>query len=232
MPSTRSALFRFTHRVGWLSATYRLLIGLALGATAWFLAPPDAGVISRWVAAWDVCAIATLLLIAAAMFTADAASIRKVANREDPSRVLAFGFVVLASLGSLLAVVALLGTMKSLAGGMLARHVSLSAAAVVSSWLLVHTVFTLHYAHIYYDADEARAGADTGGLDFPGNPPEPDYLDFAYFAFTIGMAAQTADVTISGRRQRRTALLHSLISFLFNTAIVALSISALGGLIS
>ena len=226
-----STLFRLTHRVGQLSAKYRLLIGLGLGAAAWFLAPPDAGSISRWVAAWDVCALTTLLLIAAAMFTADAASIRKVANDEDPSRMLAFGFVLVAALASLLAVVALLGTMKSLSGAMLARHVILSAAAVFESWLLVHTVFTLHYAHIYYDADDTHHGVDTGGLDFPGNDPEPDYLDFAYFAFTIGMAAQTADVTIPGKRQRRTTLLHAIIAFGFNTAIVALSISALGSLL-
>ena len=231
MPYAQSALFRYSHRVGQLSAKYRLLIGLGLGTAAWFLAPPDAGTISRWVAAWDVCALVTLLLIAAAMFTADAASIRKVANDEDPSRMLAFGFVLVAALASLLAVVALLGTMKSLSGGILTRHVILSAAAVFESWLLVHTVFTLHYAHIYYDADDTRPGTDTGGLGFPGDPPEPDYLDFAYFAFTIGMAAQTADVTVPGRRQRHTTLLHALISFAFNTAIVALSISALGNLL-
>jgi uncharacterized membrane protein len=103
-------------------------------------------------------------------------------------------------------------------------------AAVAEAWLLVHTIFTLRYAHIFYDND-AAAGGDTGGLEFPGHDPEPDYLDFAYFAFTIGMAAQTADVAIPGRRQRRTALLHSLISFGFNTAIVALSVGAIGGLL-
>jgi uncharacterized membrane protein len=230
-----STFFRLTHHIGRLSAKYRLLIGLGLGAAAWFLAPPDVGAISRWVAAWDVCALATLLLIAAAMFTADAASIREVANDEDPSRMLAFGFVLVAALSSLLAVVALLGTLKTLPAATLARHVFLSAAAVLESWLLVHTVFTLHYAHIYYDTDE-QDGGDTGGLDFPGEDgktpaTEPDYLDFAYFAFTIGMAAQTADVTIPGRRQRRTTLLHAIISFGFNTAIVALSISALGSLL-
>ena len=200
-----------------------------LGAVAWVQAPVGVNLISRWVAAWDVCALATLLLIGAAMVTADAASIRKVANTEDPSRALAFVFVLVAALASLLAVVALLGTIKSLPPGRLAVHIILSAAAVLESWLLVHTVFTLRYAHIYYDS--SNKGGDTGGLDFPGDDPEPDYLDFAYFAFTIGMAAQTADVTIPGKRQRRTTLLHAIISFGFNTAIVALSISALGSLL-
>ena len=230
LPPAPSALFRLIRRVGQLSARYRLLIGVALGAVAWVLAPPDAGLISRWVAAWDVYAASALLLIGAGIFTADADSIRKVANNEDPSRLLSFIFVLVAALASLLAVVALMGTMKTLSGGMLARHIALSIAAVLESWILVHTVFTLHYAHIYYDQDE-RYGGDTGGLEFPGHDPEPDYLDFAYFAFTIGMAAQTADVTIPGRRQRRTTLLHAIISFGFNTAIVALSISALSGLI-
>lgn len=207
-----------------------MLLGLALGGTAWTLAPAGIDAVSRWVAAWDVFAATTLLLISAAIFTADTARIRKVANNEDPSRALAFGFVLVAAGASLLGVVALLGTMKSLTPAALTRHVALSVAAVLESWLLVHTVFTLRYAHIFYDSD-AHHGGDTGGLDFPGREPEPDYLDFAYFAFTIGMAAQTADVVITNKRQRRTTLLHALISFGFNTAIVALSIGALGGLL-
>ena len=137
----------------------------------------------------------------------------------------------MAALASLLGVVALLGTLKTDSAAMQARHVLLSVAAVAESWLLVHTVFTLRYAHIYYDRDNRNPGLDTGGLEFPGGDLAPDYLDFAYFAFTIGMAAQTADVTISGKRQRRTALLHAIVAFSFNTAILALSISALGGLL-
>nr|WP_262895444.1 DUF1345 domain-containing protein [Hymenobacter properus] len=203
---------------------------------AWANTPASPHHISQWVAAWDAFAAATLLLIAAAIFTASTARIREVANDEDPSRALAFVFVLVAALASLLGVVALLRSTKdpnqhiSLATEGMALNVALSMAAVFEAWLLVHTVFTLRYAHIFYDNNEA-AGGDTGGLEFPGQEPEPDYLDFAYFAFTIGMAAQTADVTIPGRRQRRTALLHAFISFSFNTAIVALSISAIGGLL-
>jgi uncharacterized membrane protein len=90
-------------------------------------------------------------------------------------------------------------------------------------------VFTLRYAHAYYDADDD--GSDMGGLDFPGNDPEPDYLDIAYFAFVVGMTAQTADVSISSRTQRRIALLHGLISFVFNTTLVALVISGIAGVL-
>ena len=207
-----------------------MAIGLALATVAWVLAPAGMDTVSRWVAAWDVYAAITLLLIVAAMFTADTERIRKVANAEDLSRMLAFIFVLGAALASLLAVVALLGTMKATGGQMQTWHIVLSIAAVIESWFLVHTVFTLRYAHIYYDTDQ-KTGGDTGGLDIPGPETEPDYLDFAYFAFTLGMTAQTADVAISGRRQRHTALLHALISFSFNTAIIALSISAIGGLL-
>lgn len=91
----------------------------------------------------------------------------------------------------------------------------------------MHTVFTLRYAHIYYDANPD--GSDVGGLDFPGDLREPDYLDMAYFAFVVGMTAQTADVSISGRAQRRLALLHGIISFGFNATLVALVISGISG---
>ena len=212
--------------MGQLSATYRLLVGFALAALAWGLAPAGMDTISRCIGAWDAYAGASLLLIAAAMFTADAATIRKVANTEDPSRALAFGFVLVAALASLLAVVALMNAMDSLSTSMLVQRVALSAGAVLEAWLLVHTVFTLRYAHLYYDTNEAHGG-DTGGLDFPGHDPEPDYLDFAYFAFVVGMTAQTSDVCVSGRPMRRAALLHGIVSYVFNTAVVALSIGVL-----
>jgi uncharacterized membrane protein len=220
----------FLHHLGRLTPVHRLLVGLALGALAWSLTPASLGMLGRLVAAWDAYAVLTLLLIAAAIFTADAAHIRKVATSEDSSRALASAFVLTASLASFLAVLALSRTMHDLPPVETAWRVGLSMGAVVAAWFLVHTVFTLRYAHQYYD-DSGPDGQDARGIDFPGADFEPDYLDFAYFAFTIGMAAQTADVSISGRLPRRTALLHSLISFSFNTAIVALGISALGGLL-
>lgn len=222
----------FFHSLGRLTPAHRLLLGLALGGLTWWLTPASLGTIGRLVAAWDAYAASTLALVVILMATADAAHIRKIATAEDNSRVLASAFLLAASLASFLAVLALSRTMHELSQAEIIGRGVLSIAAVVEAWFIVHSVFTLRYAHQYYD-DEGPGGQDARGIDFPNQPPdfEPDYLDFAYFAFTIGMAAQTADVTISGRLPRRTALLHSLISFSFNTAIVALSISALGGLL-
>jgi uncharacterized membrane protein len=212
-----------------LPSTVRLAVGLAAGAAAWFFSPAALGTVSRLVAAWDAFGVATLLLLWAAIFSADIDRIRVVASKEDLSRSVSFIFVLVAAGASLLAVVALLRTLHSLPPATLAWHIALSIVAVGTAWLLVHTVFTLRYAHAYYDANEE--GSDTGGLDFPGHDPEPDYLDIAYFAFVVGMTAQTADVSISGRTQRRLALLHGLISFIFNTTLVALVISGVAGVL-
>jgi uncharacterized membrane protein len=183
----------------------------------------------RLIIGWDAFGITTLALIWVAIYTADAARIRAVAASEDLSRLLSFVFVLVAAAASLLAVVLLLGTSHGLPPAVLARHIALSGVAVVVSWLLVHTVFTLRYAHQYYDANPD--GSDMGGLEFPGGDKEPNYLDIAYFAFVVGMTAQTADVSISGRPQRRLALLHGLISFAFNTALVALVINGVAGVL-
>ena len=102
----------------------------------------------------------------------------------------------------------------------------LALSAVVLAWLLIHTVFTLRYAHLYHGAKQGQQG-----LQFPGDETCPEYLDFAYFAFVIGMTAQTSDTAITTRRMRVNTLIHGMISFAFNTAVVALSIGVLTTLI-
>ena len=218
-------------RIGRLSSATRVLLGLLAATAAWLWLPtglgPAASTVSRLVAAWDSFGVTLLLLLWAAIFTADADRIRAVAATEDLSRTLSSVFVLVAASASLLGATALLRAIPHLSPAALAQHIALSIVAVGSAWLLVHTVFTLRYAHVYYDANED--GSDVGGLVFPGNDPEPDYLDIAYFAFIIGMTAQTADISISGRTLRRLALLHGLISFVFNTTLVALVISGIAG---
>ncbi|WP_375417206.1 DUF1345 domain-containing protein [uncultured Hymenobacter sp.] len=220
-------LRRFIYWLGRLPALGRLAICVSLGVAASFVPTPGLDLLSRVAAAWDAFAWSLLLLSWAAITTADTGRIRDVATSEDPGRLILFGVVLVGIVASLLAVVVLLGTMHSLGRSAFVAQVSLAIGAVAGAWLLLHTSFTLRYAHLYYDPD---VDGGEGGLQFPGEPNfEPDYLDFAYFAFTIGMAAQTADVAIAGRTLRQLTLLHSVLSFSFNTALVAMSISALGG---
>ena len=110
-------------------------------------------------------------------------------------------------------------------------HIVLSVAAVVLSWTLVHIVFALRYAHVYYhDAHKVKRDDIKGGLIFPdGN--SPDYLDFTYFSFVIGMTCQVSDVQIAAKGMRWLALVHGVISFVFNTAIIAVFVNIVAGLL-
>ena len=220
-----------------LRLPWRLGLGAVAGAGAVFLAPVSLGPLARAVAGWDGFAAISLILILLSMRLADVDDIRRVAASEDFTRSAASFVVIGGALASLVAVVTLLGTLKGLPEKTKALHLSLGIGAVALAWSLVHCVFTLRYAHAYYDTDDQ--GHDYGGLVFPDDTGkdsqdllQPNYLDFAYFSFVIGMTAQTADIGISSRHIRRTALLHSLISFLFNTAIVALTIGTVGGMLN
>lgn len=229
--STRPAVWARVVDVRW-----RLVLAVIAGLGAALLAPAPLGPLARVVIGWVGFAATNLALILLGMWQADTDDIRRVAASEDLPRTLAFALVVGAALVSLGAVVGLLGSLKGISKDLRVLHVGLSIAAVVLAWTLVHLVFTLRYAHAYYDID-AETGQDSGGLVFPddqGQGPRlmPNYLDFAYFAFIIGMTAQTADIGIGSRALRRVSLLHSLIAFVFNTVIVALTIGTIGGLLN
>ncbi len=220
-----------------LRLPWRLGLGAAAGILAVFLAPASLSPLARAVAGWDGFAATSLVLILLNMQRADVDDIRRVAASEDFTRSVASFLVIGGALASLVAVVSLLATLKGLPEKTKALHLGLGIGAVALAWTLVHCVFTLRYAHSYYDTD--AQGNDCGGLVFPDDTGkddrdklQPNYLDFAYFAFVVGMTAQTADIGISARHIRRTALLHSIISFLFNTAIVALTIGTLGGMLN
>ena len=176
----------------------------------------------RAVAAWDGFAVAALALTWITILTLQPAELRSIAQREDPSRLASLVLVVMGAGASLLAVLVLLQESMEMKGAAKTGAIVLALSAVAMAWLLIHTVFTLRYAHEYYDQPPG-----TRPLDFPGMDDTPDYLDFAYFAFVIGMTAQTADVGIRGPGIRRTVLLHGLLAFAFNTAVVALSIGIL-----
>lgn len=183
------------------------------------------------IASWNVYCLSHLVLAWIAIIRANPAEIRRTVKLQDSSRSLIFILIIIAACASLMAVGFLLGPSKSLPRDQITNHVILSIISVIGSWLLMHTVFAIHYAHFFYsdeqsDASEQRAG----GLEFPSEH-NPDYLDFAYFSFVIGMTCQVSDVQISSRRIRRLALLDGILSFAFNTIILALSINVISGLI-
>jgi uncharacterized membrane protein len=119
---------------------------------------------------------------------------------------------------------------KGLENNLLLLHVTLSVVTIVGSWLLVHTIFASHYARAYYKTGKSLSQCKKDGLDFPSDS-EPDYWDFLYFSFVIGMTSQTSDVEVTSREIRRLALLHGVLSFFFNTTIVAMTINIIAGLI-
>jgi uncharacterized membrane protein len=207
-------------------------IALALGVSLFTLAllPSRLAMELRAVAAWDAFAGAALLSTWFTILTVRPPQIHASARREDPSRVASLVLVVMGAGASLLAVLLLLKASSGSVGGVRTQAILLALSAVALAWLLIHTVFTVRYAHLYHDASPT-ALSENGPLDFPGMEGLPDYLDFAYFAFIVGMTAQTSDVSIRSRRIRRTALLHGVSAFVFNTSVVALLISVLGSVI-
>ena len=223
-------LFPSWHRrLGHWDAHHRLFISLGIAAAVCLAVPWSWHWATRAVVTWIAYSASALIMTWYVILSADPSEAAREACIQDSSRTAIFIFVVLAAIFSVFAVGAELGTAKGLDRAYLAGHILFSLVAIFTSWSLVHTVFTLRYAHVFYDTptnDEAH-----GGLAFP-DEQKPDYLDFAYFSFTIGMCFQTSDVSITSRRLRRLALVHSVISFCFNLAILGLSINMISGLFS
>ncbi len=212
-----------------LDAHYRFLIALLVSAGGFFLVHSDETLPEGILMAWIAFAFTVIVLDWIIIFTSHPMEVRKIAKLQDSSRSFIFLFTIISAVMSLAAIVFLLLSAKGHTGSGVAFPVVLAMASVLVSWWLVHTLFTLRYAHLYYEPERTKKNA--GGLEFPGELKEPDYLDFVYFSFVIGMTFQVSDVEISSRRIRRLALLHALISFAFNTAIVALSINIISGLV-
>jgi uncharacterized membrane protein len=173
-------------------------------------------------AAWDAGAALYLAIFCLVLAPLSAKATQARAAAEDPGRAAVSALVVLGSAASLLSAVVVTAASR---GQHRSTLVALSLANVALSWSLTHAAFALRYAHLYYRDD----GEPIGGVDFPGGKP-PDYADFAYLAFTVGMTFQVSDTTVSDAQIRRTLLLQALLSFLYNTAILALVLNLVFGL--
>jgi uncharacterized membrane protein len=206
----------------------RILIGLGLAGVTYVLTEQAklAGLL-KLMLLWDVFALVYVLLCWIIFFAKDAYQIRQNARKEDGSRTLVSILIIVASFASM-TMVTLMVLSKEIKES--AIYVPVAVAGILLSWVMVHTIFTIHYANLYYDDDVEDSSRHAGGLEFPGKTPRPTYLDFAYFSFVIGMTFQVSDVEISSHKLRRVALLHGLLSFVLNTFVVALTINLIAGL--
>lgn len=206
----------------------RLLICLFIGLATAVLMPETLAqrMITKGIIGWNVGASLYLLLASRMMFWSTHERMRTRALQHDEGRVLVLVLVVSAAFMCIGAIVAQLAVVKELHGTLRYAHIALAVLTIISSWAFTQFMFALHYAHDYYVTE---IHGEHGGLDFPGGHP-PDYGDFLYFACVIGTSAQTADVSFTSRRMRRTGLLHCVLAFFFNTTLLALTINIAAGL--
>ncbi len=199
--------------------TWALLGGAVAGAVASVLTPLPASILLGW----DVAVLIYLAWTWSAVQGLDPGVTAQLARREDPSTAVADLVVIGAGTAMLAAVGFALARAGQAAGGMKAYLVALGVLSVVLSWAVVHTVFALKYARAYYSEP-------AGGIAFNEDEP-PNYIDFAYYAFTVGMTFQVADTNITSRAVRRTTLHHALLSYLFGAVLLGLVINVVAALL-
>ncbi|HEY0912588.1 MAG TPA: DUF1345 domain-containing protein [Bradyrhizobium sp.] len=194
----------------------RTFISILIGLVAYALLPNSLRPVTRALLGWDIFVAAYLLLVYTMMFRCGLARIKRNAVLQDDGRFLILLVVAFGAFASIAAIVFELG-----ASNHSVPALTLATVTIALSWAAVHTIFALHYAHEFY------RGAKPGGLQFPSGDPHEnaDYWDFVYFSFVIGMTAQVSDVGITDKTIRRTATVHGIISFIYNTALVALMVN-------
>jgi uncharacterized membrane protein len=194
----------------------RMFASVAIALVAFFLLPGSQRLVTRLLISWDIFVTCYLVLAYVMMLRCGLVHIKRSAVLQDDGRFLILMVTALGAFASIAAIVfELSGTHRN------ALQLTLATVTIALSWAMVHTTFALHYAHDYY------RGAKPGGLQFPSGDEHDhaDYWDFVYFSFVIGMTAQVSDVGITDKTIRRTATAHGIISFVFNTALVALMVN-------
>lgn len=201
----------------------RTFIALAAGILVCLLLPGTYRLVTRLLLGWDALIAVYLALVYAMMLCNDHQHIRRAAAMQDDGRFVILLVTATGAFASIAAIVSELGTPHR---GVL--ELTIAITTIVLSWAAVHTTFALHYAHDYY------RNVKPGGLQFPsgGNEDHVDYWDFVYFSFVIGMTAQVSDVGITDKTIRRTATAHGIVSFIYNTALLALTVNIAASAIS
>ena len=194
----------------------RTFFSIALGIVAFFLLPSSLRLVTRLLIGWDIFVAMYIVLVYIMMGRSTLATIRRIAALQDDGRFLIPLLTALGAFASLAAIVSELGQAQHKPAELI-----FATMTVALSWAAVHSAFALHYAHDYYRGDKP------GGLQFPSGDhnEHADYWDFVYFSFVVGMTAQVSDVGITDKTIRRTVTVHGIISFVFNTALLALMVN-------
>jgi uncharacterized membrane protein len=211
-----------------IQARSRLFSGLAVMIVAWPLLPASLSTVTRGILAWDIGVLVVVLSSAQLFITELPEDMPAAAEAQQEGEWTIFGLTLAVIVVSFVAVSGEFSSIKNAPSDTKGWIVALVAVTLFLSWLVTHVTFAFRYAHEFYAHDEGGPKVD-GGLEFPGEE-SPDYWDFLYFALVLGMTFQVSDVQISSRKLRRVATLHGLLSFLFNTVIVAFAVNIAAGL--
>ncbi len=217
MPSTSRAR-RLPYIIRILRAHPRLAGSIVLGLAVMAALPASWRFTTRLLIGWDSDVALYLVLVYALMARSSVEHIRLHAARADEGRLAILILTVFAALASLGAILVELSTSEGAART--AAQLALATTTIVLSWVFTHTIFALNYAHDFY----GEHGGRKSGLNFP-NEKAPDYWDFVYFAFVIGMTSQVSDVAVTSRLIRRTVNAHGIVAFFFNAALLALTVN-------
>jgi uncharacterized membrane protein len=209
-----------------LHAIHKIIICIGLAIVVYFIADIKNNALGRLMIGWNTFSLCLLIMTWITFKITTPDEIRRQAALQDASRVTIFIIILVSAFASFFAVLLLVISKKEETQ---ALDIPIAISGMFFSWFLVHTIFAMRYAHIYYGDHETKPDMFAGGLSFP-NENKPDYLDFAYFSFVLGMTFQVSDVQVTSKRLRRLALIHGILSFGFNTIIVALTINVIAGL--
>jgi uncharacterized membrane protein len=193
------------------------------------LLPADLALSLRVTLAWISFGLVYLLLVARLMWTEGVEDLRARAARQDDSGTVILLIVLLAIAASFAAIAGVLGEAKAAQGPARLAYLALVAGTILVSWFVTQVVFALHYAHEFYAPPASERDAENG-LEFP-HDTKPDYWDFFYFSTTVGATSQTSDTGVKSKSMRRLVTLHSIVSFFFNTMVLALTINLAASLI-
>jgi uncharacterized membrane protein len=218
-PTDTSASHRWAMPLRVARAHTRLFASLAMGAAVYLALPGSERMVTRVLIGWDV-AIALYLVLACIMMTGfDLALVHRRAASQDEGGLLILVLTVLAAVFSLAAIIDELGTARGTSSANL--YFAHAVLTILLSWTFIQTIFAFHYAHEFYGEGRDQ---QVGGLEFP-NDEEPDYWDFIYFSFVVGMTFQVSDVQVTSKFIRRLVVAHGFVAFVFNVAILALMVN-------